>query len=46
MSGPKAVMAEHGMDVPENIQVKVLENSDTTMHITIPMTPLSRNGTV
>jgi hypothetical protein len=39
MSDPKAVLAEHGMDVPTNIDVNVVENSDNTVHITMPMAP-------
>ena len=39
MSDPKAVLAEHGMDVPANMNVNVVENSDNTVHITMPMAP-------
>ena len=39
MSDPKAVLAEHGIDVPDNIGVNVVENSDNTIHITLPMSP-------
>ena len=39
MSDPKAVLAEHGMDVPTNIDVNVVENSDNTVHITMPAAP-------
>ena len=39
MRDPKAVLAEHGMDVPEGMNVNVVENSDTTVHITLPMAP-------
>ena len=39
MSDPKAVLAERGIDVPDNIDVKVVENSDNTVHITMPMAP-------
>jgi hypothetical protein len=39
MSDPKAVLAEHGMDVPANIDVNVVENSDNTVHITMPQAP-------
>ena len=38
-SDPKAVLAEHGMDVPANINVNVVENSDNTVHITMPAAP-------
>ena len=39
MSDPKAVLAEHGIDVPDNMNVNVVENSDNTVHITMPMAP-------
>ncbi len=39
MSDPKAVLAEYGMDVPDGIDVNVVENSDNTVHITMPAAP-------
>ena len=39
MSDPKAVLAEHGIDVPDGIAVNVVENSDNTVHITMPQAP-------
>ena len=39
MADPKAVLAEHGIDVPANINVNVVENSDNTVHITMPQAP-------
>ena len=39
MSDPKQVLAEYGMDVPEGMNVNVVENSDNTVHITMPMAP-------
>ena len=39
MADPKAVLAEYGMDVPANINVNVVENSDNTVHITMPAAP-------
>jgi hypothetical protein len=30
LSDPHAVLAEHGMEVPEGINVNVVENTDTT----------------
>ena len=39
MAGPKAVLAERGIDMPNNIDVKVVENSDNTVHITMPKAP-------
>ena len=41
MADPKAVLAEYGMDVPDGIDVNVVENSDNTVHITMPMAPAS-----
>ena len=40
MNDPKAVLAEYGMDIPEDIEVNIVENTDTTVYITIP-TPFS-----
>ena len=31
MSDPKAVLAEYGMDVPDGMDVNVVENSDNTV---------------
>ena len=39
MSDPKAVLAEHGVVVPDGMNVNVVENSDNTVHITLPMAP-------
>ena len=39
MSDPKAVLAERGIDVPDNMNVNVVENSDNTVHITMPKAP-------
>ena len=39
MSDPKAVLAEYGIDVPANMNVNVVENSDNTVHITMPLAP-------
>ena len=40
LSDPKSVLAEHGLEPPEGITVKVVENSDNTVHITLPATPV------
>jgi hypothetical protein len=40
LSDPHAVLAEHGMDVPEGINVNVVENTDTTVHVTLPAAPV------
>ena len=39
MSDPKAVLAEYGMDVPDGMAVNVVENTDNTVHITMPAPP-------
>ena len=33
------MLAERGVDIPDGIDVKVVENSDNTVHITMPMAP-------
>jgi hypothetical protein len=38
-SDPKAVLAEHGIAVPDGIDVNVVENTDNTVHITMPAAP-------
>ena len=44
MSDPKAVLAERGIDAPDGFDVKVVENSDSMTHITIPMSPELHKG--
>lgn len=39
MSNPKDVLAERGFATPEGVEVKVVENSDNCVHITLPATP-------
>ena len=39
MADPKAVLAEYGMNVPDGMAVNVVENTDTTVHITMPAPP-------
>ena len=36
---PKEVLSERGIDVPDQMLVKVIENTDTTMTITLPKSP-------
>jgi hypothetical protein len=36
---PHAALAEHGVDVPKDRKVKVLEDSADTIHIVIPERP-------
>ena len=39
LSDPHAVLADHGMDVPEGMNVNVVENTDTTVNVTLPAAP-------
>ncbi len=39
MANPKAVLAEYGMDVPDGMEVNVVENTGSTVHMTLPMKP-------
>jgi hypothetical protein len=39
MADPKAVLAEYGMDVPDEMDVKVVENAGNCVHITMPAAP-------
>ena len=39
MADPKEVLKEHGLDVPEGIEVKVVQNADDRVHITLPAPP-------
>ena len=43
MSDPKAVLAEYDLDVPDGMDVNVVENSDNTVHITMPAAPEESN---
>ena len=44
MADPKAVLAEYGMDVPDGMAVNVVENTDNTVHITMPAPPSGSMG--
>jgi hypothetical protein len=39
MADPASVLKEYGMPVPEGMDVKVVENADNCVHITIPEAP-------
>ena len=39
MADPKAVLAEYDMPVPEDLDLKVVENADDCVHITLPAPP-------
>ena len=44
MADPKAVLAEYGMSVPEGMGIRVVENSDSHVHITLPAPPAGDGG--
>ena len=39
MADPKAVLAEYDMPVPDTLDVRVVENADDCVHITLPAPP-------
>ena len=39
MTDPKQVLKEHGLEVPDNMSVKVVENADDCVYITLPAPP-------
>ena len=39
MSDPNVVLAEYDMRVPDGMDVKVVENADNCVHITLPVDP-------
>ena len=39
MADPASVLREYGMPVPEGVDVKVIENADNCVHITLPAAP-------
>ena len=39
MADPASVLAEYDMPVPEGMDVKVVENADDCVHITLPAPP-------
>ena len=43
MADPMAVLAEYGMPIPDGMDVKVVENGDNCVHITIPAPPTETN---
>jgi len=38
-SDPKAVLQEHGINLPKNTKVTVLENTDKVIHLAVPPRP-------
>jgi len=43
IADPKAVLAEHGIELPARIEVKVVENTDDCVHITLPKRPANHD---
>ena len=39
MSDPKSVLKDYGLEVPDGMDVKVVENADNCAHITLPAPP-------
>lgn len=44
MSDPKTVFSEYGLDVPDGMNIDVVENTDTCVHLTLPMPPNNLNN--
>lgn len=36
---PRKVLEDHGLEVPEGIEIKVVENTDDCIHVTLPAAP-------
>jgi hypothetical protein len=39
MSDPKSVLKDYGLEVPDGMDVKVVENADNCVYITLPPAP-------
>jgi hypothetical protein len=39
MDCPAAVLAEHGIDVPDDVDLRVVEDSDRVRHLVLPASP-------
>lgn len=39
VSDPRAVLAEYGIEAPEGVEIKVVEDTDAVRHITLPLSP-------
>ncbi len=39
MADPKSVLKENGVEVPDDIEIKVVENSDKQVHFILPPKP-------
>ena len=36
LANPAAVLKEHGVEVPPGVQIRVVENTDQVLHLTMP----------
>ncbi|MCP4835349.1 MAG: NHLP leader peptide family natural product precursor [Phycisphaera sp.] len=41
LDDPRSVLAEFGVEVPEDLEVRVVQNDDDLVHVTLPATPAS-----
>ncbi len=39
LSDPRAALAEAGVEIPEEVTVKVVENTSDTLHLVLPVAP-------
>jgi hypothetical protein len=39
MNDPKSVLKDYGLEVPDGMDVKVVENAENCVHITLPAAP-------
>src|SRR5690348_12605708 len=39
LADPAAALAEHGLEVPEGLRVRVVENTPTLVHLILPARP-------
>ena len=44
LSDPKGILREYGVDVPEGIDLRVVENADDCVHITLPVPPADQDN--
>ena len=42
LSDPVAVLKQYGLDVPPDVKIKVLEDTDTLYHFTLPPKPADK----
>lgn len=39
LSDPRAVLKEHGLEPPQGVEVRVVENTDSVIYLTLPSKP-------